>query len=797
MDKIIRIKLDASQANADIKKFDSNMVDAGRSTDGLVTSLSRVAAAVASALSVSKVIAYADAYTSVQNKLRIVTDGTEQLNKVTAELLLTANNTRSSFEATADLYSKLTRSTEELGISQERLLAVTNTINKTFATAGASADEASNAIRQLGQGLASGALRGDEFNSIAENSPGILRAIAQETGKTIGELREFAATGGITSELLIRSIENYSETVDREFAKTNATFAQSAQIAENNAIAFVGANEQIAAASSAAGSAIVLLSENLDLLVDGLTLISAVIVGRYIGAFASSTSALVANTAASVATKVSYDALGVAISRTSATASAGAIAIRGLSSAFSLLGGPAGIVLLAASAIAIFGNNSKEAADKLKQEGLTAEIDKIVGKYKELNQQGRQVIFNQLTQQQLDLTNQLKAANAELERRKQLTQSASTSGFAGGATELAAQGRAATEVLRIETELNGVVAKQGALFESTLPAIESQAEAVKSVVAGFAELRTVSSGIDSLFSGDLNLFGADSKRTNKNQETQARINERLASLRQETALVSSELVLRQQVLSNSITQEDAIIQSAAERRLQKAVTDRDLILSEQFSTQEQQLEAKRLFEEQKLLIEQETELARTELARNQMLERMQIEQQTQDNYLSTTSIALDAIGGLLTGSKTATKALKLIQAGVNAFQIFASSQAAAFQILATPPGPVLNPSLGPLAASVIAKGKISAAAVLAAGAANTFGGGGGANIGSFGGGGSSSSTATLPTTPSATPTVQTVEIPGLTSLADELRNSDAQLPATYVARILDAVNSANRLRGEA
>lgn len=103
-------------------------------------------------------IRMADAYTNIQNKLRLVTTGTENLARVTKELQGIANDTRSDFEATSELYSRLATSSKELGVGQEQLLKFTKTLNQAIVLSGASAEEAAGGIRQLSQGMASGTL---------------------------------------------------------------------------------------------------------------------------------------------------------------------------------------------------------------------------------------------------------------------------------------------------------------------------------------------------------------------------------------------------------------------------------------------------------------------------------------------------------------------------------------------------------------------------------------------------------------------------------------------------------------
>lgn len=246
-------------ATKDLKRLERQ----GGASERTTRSLTRAFGVLAGVLSAREIVGYADAYTTINNRLKIVAETTEDLTRIQARLLEISNESRTSFDASAILYSRVARATDQLGISEERLLRIIETVNKSFAVSGATSIEASNAIRQLSQGLAAGALRGEEFNSVAEQAPEILRAVAQETGKNVGQLREFAAQGGITSELLIRSLENYGATVDQIFGESTATIQQSLQVARNNVIQFIGGSEDLQTAMGNLGETIISLSEKL------------------------------------------------------------------------------------------------------------------------------------------------------------------------------------------------------------------------------------------------------------------------------------------------------------------------------------------------------------------------------------------------------------------------------------------------------------------------------------------------------------------------------------------------------
>jgi tape measure domain-containing protein len=212
--------------------------------------LMRFAGLAIAAFSTDKILEYADAYTNLQNRIRTVIKPTEDLNIVTEDLLRIANDSWATLETTSVLYSRLSRNTRELGINQDELLKITGTINKAFSISGATIQESSGAIRQLSQAFASGVLRGDEFNSVAEQAPVIMEAIKLSTGKTAGELRELAADGKISAEILVKSLQAYSDTIDADFAKAQMTAGQATEILNNNFTVFVGELDKAVGLSS-------------------------------------------------------------------------------------------------------------------------------------------------------------------------------------------------------------------------------------------------------------------------------------------------------------------------------------------------------------------------------------------------------------------------------------------------------------------------------------------------------------------------------------------------------------------
>ncbi len=200
-----------------------------RSLGGLKTGL----LALGGAFAFKQLVNQINLYTELRNQLKLVTKGSSELVKVQKVLFDAAQETRGTLEGTVKLYSRLARSTGNLGLKQKDLVSLTKLINKTLVISGASTQEASAAILQLGQGFASGVLRGQELNSVMEQTPRLARAMADGLGVGIGQLREMGKAGKLTSEVVVKALQTQSAIIDQEFGKTEKTIAQALTGIEN------------------------------------------------------------------------------------------------------------------------------------------------------------------------------------------------------------------------------------------------------------------------------------------------------------------------------------------------------------------------------------------------------------------------------------------------------------------------------------------------------------------------------------------------------------------------------------
>lgn len=187
-----------------------------------------------------EIIRLTDAFKSMQGSLALVSSSSSVASDSFQKLLTMANNTGSSLESTVSLYTRLANATRGAGYTTEQLLGVTDAINKAFVISGATMQEASNAAIQLSQGLASGTLRGEELNSVMEQGPRITRALAEHLGVTNGQIRQMAADGKITAEVVTNALLGSLASLNGELERMPRRFEQASTALKNNFLAAVG-----------------------------------------------------------------------------------------------------------------------------------------------------------------------------------------------------------------------------------------------------------------------------------------------------------------------------------------------------------------------------------------------------------------------------------------------------------------------------------------------------------------------------------------------------------------------------
>lgn len=443
-------------------------------TERSMSSLSRVAVALTAALSVQQVAEYADAWATVNNKLSNSLRPSEQLADVTERVFNITQQTRSSLDATASLYARLERATRQYGTSAGDLAKLTTIINQGFVVSGATAQEAENAIIQLSQGLASGALRGEEFNSVNEQGNRLIVALADSMGVSIGQMRNMAAQGKLTTDVVVKGLLSQGSVIGAEFANTTTTISQALQVAGNNITKFFGENSTVKTGAAIFSDAVVTISENIGGLSALLTGVAAILGSRYVGALTMATAAKIKAAAASrtlsaeeslaaqaAANKAAADLRAAAVAKERAldeirlaemmrltaisetnaaaaeqrlsvarVAAAGAVdnynralaanraAQMALSSgaslasrALGLIGGPAGAAMLAASAILYFSQRAKEARNDAN--ALADSVNDLSSKFQTMSHTELAATIGKLSQSLPELSDAVSDAQKE------------------------------------------------------------------------------------------------------------------------------------------------------------------------------------------------------------------------------------------------------------------------------------------------------------------------------------------------------------------------------------------------
>jgi tape measure domain-containing protein len=184
-------------------------------------------AAFAAYKTIQGIIQQADAMTLLNSRLQLVTKSQQEFIRTQEALVSISQRSFTGLSSTVDLYTALSRATANLGVSQNELLRVVETFNKSIIISGGSVQAADAAITQFNQAMASGVLRGEEFNSISEQAPMIMELLANSLGVTRGALRDMAKEGLLVAELVLPALLEGSKSVDDQFAKLNKTIGQS------------------------------------------------------------------------------------------------------------------------------------------------------------------------------------------------------------------------------------------------------------------------------------------------------------------------------------------------------------------------------------------------------------------------------------------------------------------------------------------------------------------------------------------------------------------------------------------
>ena len=238
--------------------------NAMKTTANAVNSLQGMLGALGISVGAMELIQLSDQFKTLEAKIKLATG--EGANFVTGfeGVKQIANDTFSNISDTGELFTRIARAGQALNMSQNDVLAVTKTINEAVKLSGGTAESNRAAITQLIQGLQSGVLRGEEFNSMMEQSPRLSRAMADGIGVTLGQLRAMANDGKLTSEVVIGAITKQGTVIQDEFDKMPITVGNSLTQLQNGFTIFIGDLDKQLNGSSGVSNAIQGLAKGFD-----------------------------------------------------------------------------------------------------------------------------------------------------------------------------------------------------------------------------------------------------------------------------------------------------------------------------------------------------------------------------------------------------------------------------------------------------------------------------------------------------------------------------------------------------
>ena len=207
-------------------RFNQEINEGVVNADNLMNAIKGAVAAYATVQTVGKVLDLSDTLTSTTARLNLMNDGLQTTQDLQNMIYLSAERARGSYQATADAVSKLGLMAGDAFGSSEEIVAFMEQVNKQFTIAGTEAAGIDAAMLQLTQAMGSGVLRGEEYNSILEQAPNIIQAIADYMEVPKGQLKDMAADGAITADIVKAAMFAAADETNEKFASMPKTFSQ-------------------------------------------------------------------------------------------------------------------------------------------------------------------------------------------------------------------------------------------------------------------------------------------------------------------------------------------------------------------------------------------------------------------------------------------------------------------------------------------------------------------------------------------------------------------------------------------
>lgn len=215
------------KANNEQQKFNNSIHGGNNAANGLLSTIKKVAVAAGGIAGINKVLNISDELASTKARLNLLVDDGGSVEELEKKIMASAQRSRSAYFDTASAVAKLgLNAGNAFGGNMDQVIAFMEQVNKQFVIGGATAQEQSNAMIQLTQAMAAGALRGEELNSILDGAPGIARAIEKYMGIGEGSIKSVAQEGKVTADVVKNAMFAMADETNAKFDSMPKTWAQ-------------------------------------------------------------------------------------------------------------------------------------------------------------------------------------------------------------------------------------------------------------------------------------------------------------------------------------------------------------------------------------------------------------------------------------------------------------------------------------------------------------------------------------------------------------------------------------------
>jgi tape measure domain-containing protein len=258
---LIEIREDGARV---VKRRISDLGQTGDKTTGQMDKLKTVLAGLVSAKVIRDVIMLADSYTNMLNRLRVVTTGTWELHAAMSGIVQMSRETRTSLEANVEMYNRIAINTKQMGLVMEDVIRFSKQLNHAIILSGVTAREAHWGMVQFSQGLAAGALRGDELRAVMEQLPVVTQTLTKYLGIGRGELRKWAFEGRVTTKVIIAAFNDAEKSLSERFGRRIPTVDQALTVLSNSVTSFVGRIDQAIQGTGSLAQLLMHIADNMD-----------------------------------------------------------------------------------------------------------------------------------------------------------------------------------------------------------------------------------------------------------------------------------------------------------------------------------------------------------------------------------------------------------------------------------------------------------------------------------------------------------------------------------------------------